>query len=138
MTNPERPHLFTLEEATELMPIIEPLLREAQMKAAALQQLRQNVERTVQEKSQSNGHRLDQEKDLGEVREASEQLVQNIQRLVTDIQSFGCEVKDVLMGLLDFRAQRGDKVVYLCWRLGEPKIAYWHELDTGFGGRQPL
>lgn len=138
MTNPERPHLYTLEEATELMPIIEPLLREAQMKAAALQQLRQNVERTVQEKSQSNGHRLDQEKDLGEVREASEQLVQNIQQLVTDIQSFGCEVKDVLMGLLDFRAQRGDKVVYLCWRLGEPKIAYWHELDTGFADRQPL
>ncbi|HUX86133.1 MAG TPA: DUF2203 family protein [Chloroflexota bacterium] len=42
------------------------------------------------------------------------------------------------MGLVDFPAERDGRVVYLCWRRGEDQIHYWHELDAGFAGRQPL
>ena len=48
------------------------------------------------------------------------------------------ELKDLQRGLIDFPTMREGRVVYLCWELGEPEVAYWHELDTGFGGRQPL
>jgi hypothetical protein len=47
-------------------------------------------------------------------------------------------VKDPATGLIDFRSLRGGREVYLCWRLGEGEIAWWHELDAGFQGRQPL
>jgi hypothetical protein len=57
---------------------------------------------------------------------------------IEEIQSHGCEVKDLESGLVDFRSFREDRVVYLCWRLGETVIMAWLELDSGFGGRQPL
>jgi hypothetical protein len=50
----------------------------------------------------------------------------------------GVEIKDLGTGLVDFRTERDGMVVYLCWRLGEDPIRYWHELDTGFAGRKPL
>ncbi len=48
------------------------------------------------------------------------------------------ELKDIPTGLIDFRAMREGREIYLCWRLGEPEVEYWHELTTGFDGRQPL
>jgi hypothetical protein len=48
------------------------------------------------------------------------------------------ELKDVEQGLLDFPHEREGRVVYLCWRLGEEGIGWWHDLDVGFAGRQPL
>jgi hypothetical protein len=54
------------------------------------------------------------------------------------IHDLGVELKDPAMGLIDFLALRDGREVYLCWRLGETAIDYWHETDTGFAGRQPL
>jgi hypothetical protein len=48
------------------------------------------------------------------------------------------ELKDIQTGLIDFRAMREGREIYLCWRLGEPEVEYWHELTAGFDGRQPL
>ena len=48
------------------------------------------------------------------------------------------EVKDPERGLIDFRSERDGRVVFLCYLLGEPDLLYWHELDAGFAGRQPL
>jgi len=61
-----------------------------------------------------------------------------IERGVKAIQDLGVVVKDINTGLLDFPALRGDREVFLCWRFGEPAVAFWHELHTGFAGRQPL
>ncbi len=54
------------------------------------------------------------------------------------LHELGVELKDPAIGLIDFRSLREGRIIYLCWRLGEPTIAYWHDLDTGFAGRQPL
>jgi hypothetical protein len=54
------------------------------------------------------------------------------------IQSTGCVVKDLEVGLLDFPARIHDEDVYLCWRLGEDKIRFYHRQDEGFAGRKPL
>jgi hypothetical protein len=48
------------------------------------------------------------------------------------------ELKDLQMGLIDFYHEREGRIVYLCWRLGEPEVLFWHDLDTGFAGRQLL
>jgi hypothetical protein len=61
-----------------------------------------------------------------------------IERGVKAIQDLGVVVKDINTGLLDFPALRGGREVFLCWRFGEPTVAFWHELHTGFAGRQPL
>ncbi|MEE8369781.1 MAG: DUF2203 domain-containing protein, partial [Dehalococcoidia bacterium] len=55
-----------------------------------------------------------------------------------EVEALGCELKDIDQGLIDFRAALDGEEVYLCWKLGEPKIGWWHSLQAGFSGRQPL
>jgi hypothetical protein len=57
---------------------------------------------------------------------------------VDELERIGCELKDPAMGLVDFPAMLGRRVVFLCWKLGEPRISYWHEVDAGFSGRRPV
>jgi hypothetical protein len=57
---------------------------------------------------------------------------------VDDLAALGVQVKDLDTGLLDFPSLRDDEEILLCWRLGEDQIRYWHTLDGGFAGRQPL
>jgi hypothetical protein len=66
------------------------------------------------------------------------ELKHEIGRLIYRIESHGCIVKDIDLGLLDFPSSRGDEPIYLCWKLGEPYIAHWHSMDEGFGARRPL
>jgi hypothetical protein len=58
--------------------------------------------------------------------------------IVHKIQSYGGVVKEIHNGLLDFLSLLNGREVYLCWRYGEAKITFYHELHTGFNGRQPL
>lgn len=60
-------------------------------------------------------------------------------KLTTEIHELGVEIKDPTAGLIDFPSMRGERVVYLCWRLGEENLVqWWHEIDGGFAGRKPL
>ena len=61
-----------------------------------------------------------------------------VQRSVKAIAGLGIELKDLNTGLVDFLAQRDGRDVYLCWRYDEPTVAFWHDLEAGFGGRQAL
>jgi hypothetical protein len=60
------------------------------------------------------------------------------QTAIVAIQAYGAELKDPATGLLDFPAMRDGSPVYLCWRYGEPRIGFWHPIETGIAGRQPL
>jgi hypothetical protein len=55
-----------------------------------------------------------------------------------ELEVLGVSLKDRQMGLIDFPGERDGRRVWLCWRLGEPAVRYWHELEAGFAGRQPL
>lgn len=55
-----------------------------------------------------------------------------------EVEATGAVVKDVRQGLIDFRGRRDGHFVWLCWRYGEPAVAFWHPMDQGFGSRQPL
>ena len=67
-----------------------------------------------------------------------ESEVDGIADCVRRFNDAGVQVKDLDEGLLDFPARRGQEEVLLCWKVGEPEIAFWHGLDEGFAGRKPL
>jgi hypothetical protein len=71
-------------------------------------------------------------------RRRAESLVDEINERLARINSWGVELKGLDEGLVDFPAERDGHTVYLCWKLGEDRIAWWHEIDAGFAGRQPL
>jgi hypothetical protein len=55
-----------------------------------------------------------------------------------EVEATGAVVKDYRQGLVDFYGRRGPDTVWLCWKYGEPAVAHWHPLDTGFSARMPL
>ena len=57
---------------------------------------------------------------------------------VDDLAGAGCVVKHIEQGLVDWYALRDGEEVYLCWKLGEKEVEFWHELHTGFAGRRPI
>jgi hypothetical protein len=72
---------------------------------------------------------------------AQGQLEKSMTRLedfVDELSEIGCELKDYEVGLIDFTGRHQGRDVCLCWKLGEERISYWHELDKGAAGRQPV
>jgi hypothetical protein len=61
-----------------------------------------------------------------------------LEDFVDELSEIGCELKDYQMGLIDFVGRHEGRDIYLCWKLGEESITHWHELDSGFAGRQPV
>jgi len=121
--------LFTLAEANALLPGLRPLLEEM---AAARQKIVEAEPELwpIIEKALGNGGG----KKAGAMLVHFEAVQRNLQA-ITDL---GVEIKDIATGLIDFPSDRDGRIVYLCWRLGEDDIAFWHDLDAGFAGRQSL
>ena len=67
-----------------------------------------------------------------------QQSLEHLQDYVDELTDIGCELKDYRVGLIDFVGRHKGHDVYLCWKLGEERVAYFHELTTGFGGRIPV
>lgn len=83
--------------------------------------------------------------DLESSTEPASQLQREAERIAGDIQGFvgelerlGLEFKSFDLGLVDFPSVRDGRTVLLCWKLNEPEVAHWHEVEAGYGGRQPL
>jgi len=129
------PGQFTLDEAERLLPRLTDLLAELRARKEEYERFgRQAGELSL--KMRGNGHVME-----GEPKAAQEGLDQSlaaVNGLVEQVQKMGCELKDIDQGLIDFRAEMDGREVYLCWKLGEERIDWWHDLETGFAGRQPL
>ena len=65
-------------------------------------------------------------------------LIETSNQLLDEIQSLGCEVKSLELGLIDFPAIRKGQSVYLCWKLGDRRISHWHTYESGYSGRRPI
>jgi hypothetical protein len=129
------PTYFTREEAEALLPRVEPILREIQRLRAVTADA-ETVLAELQARAMSNGH-----SHAGEIQRAqaeTQAALEAIRSAIASIKALGIEVKDLDMGLIDFLAHRKGRPVYLCWRLGEEGIGWWHTLDSGFAGRRPI
>ena len=129
------PHNFTLEEANALLPRLSQIILQMQERKARHDQLQEKAAEYSGRMS-SNGHII--EKDVNETRQELQKAAAELNGLIERVQEMGCAVKDIDQGLIDFRTEREGRDVYLCWKLGEPDIRWWHDLETGFAGRQPL
>lgn len=125
------PRYFTVDEVNDILPELSPVLGELLERRA----------RVVRETENDVALFTDYRSDIGgalpsEI--AGEIIV--IERLLDKVRAYGCEIKDLNGGLIDFLAKKeGGREVYLCWRYGEPpEIRYYHELHTGFGGRREI
>ncbi|GMV96451.1 MAG: DUF2203 domain-containing protein [Phycisphaerae bacterium] len=73
-----------------------------------------------------------------EARQEYVRLTDQLSELREELEEIGCELKDYERGLVDFPSQRQGRPILLCWKLGEDRVRHWHEIDAGFGGRQPI
>jgi hypothetical protein len=128
--------LFTIREANEALETIRPL-------AEQMVRLRQSLRALEEEHGElaaaaaGNGSGFDPraaEARAETIRRQQAELAECVAR----IQAAGVQVKDLDTGLLDFPSRRGEDVVLLCWKVGEPEIGWWHTLEDGFAGRKPL
>ena len=120
---------FTVEEANALLPTLEPMLKEVLDRRARVSHIVQGEKELLSDFQSNIGN------------ETTSSMVQDfiaIETLLTEIRSYGCTVKDINAGLLDFLCDRNGRDVYLCWKYGEPEVSYYHELHTGFQGRQQI
>ena len=121
-------HHYSLAEARELMPKINGWLEE-------LVQIREKLSRVDQELES----RLRTGADLGGVTVNDRtRSIARFQVVLNEFHNREIQLKDIDRGLVDFPHLRAGEEVFLCWESGEEDISYWHELDTGFAGREPI
>jgi hypothetical protein len=128
-------HYFTREEAEALLPQISVVLLDIQIERKSILQTQEELD-ALRLQAAGNGYHL-HERMMNLQRELSHQA-QTLRNLLDELAEFGCVLKDPERGLIDFLSLRNGREIYLCWYLGEEGINFWHYLDTGFAGRQPL
>jgi hypothetical protein len=119
--------LFTEAEANALLPQLTEVLTRLQQ---AYRTVVASSDEPQQHSASSNGSAA--------AALAASESDREISGLLSELESLGVIVRDAETGLVDFAANREGEPVYLCWRLGEDHIGYWHARDTGFMGRVPL
>jgi hypothetical protein len=127
------PKLYSVAEANALLPEITDLLRNLQQQVAALARIEAGI-KEHRKLVQTNGHGAEGD----QLRAQAHKLQGELRTKLEWLHDRDIELKDLQMGLIDFYHEREGRIVYLCWRLGEPEVLFWHDLDTGFAGRQLL
>ena len=128
------PRIFTLEEAERTLPLVRRILADltAEHEAWRAGMARYEVLAAVSRADEG------ETEPLKEARVAATASADRINGYLKELESVGCVFKGFESGLVDFYSLREDRLVFLCWRLSEPSISHWHEVDAGFTGRQPI
>ncbi len=131
------PRYFTLEEAQNLLPVIQQWLQgavDARRSLAGADAGMMDLRRHV---IAMGGVRPDPARALV-LKTKRDSAAEDLNRSVEALHGLGVQVKDLDSGLIDFPTLYRGREVLLCFRLGEPGIAHWHEVDAGFRGRRPI
>ena len=121
--------LFSLSEAEALLPTLRSLLGEIGAAWDRVRELNPEVQK-ARDASAFDG--------FSKAGVEYVESVSHLMFLIHQIKELGVLLKDAEKGLCDFPYIRQGKVVYLCWQLGEDRIEYWHDIASGFAGREPL
>ncbi len=127
---------FTVAEANATLPLVRAIARDIMDLA---HNLRERQDRLTRVRVPDRAVIL--EAHAEELQQAQAEFERDQDRLgeyARELKNLGVELKDYFTGLLDFPSRLDGREVYLCWRFGEAEIAYWHEMDAGFAGRQKL
>jgi hypothetical protein len=118
--------LFTPDEANELIPRLEALVRKLQANAAQ-----------ARSRAAEAGPSADLEQ-LSRSDPVIRSAMREMSKIAEEIQDLGCFLKDIDLGLVDFPGEVNGDTVFLCWQYGESRLVAWHPIDAGFGSRKPL
>lgn len=123
------PQYFSPEEANSMLDVIRPTVEEIM-----------RIHQRVVERQPEAWPAIERAAGNGGNRAASELVpeFEKLRSLMQVLKEQGVIVKDMSVGLLDFPSLRDGREVYLCWKYGEDRVAFWHDVDAGFAGRQPL
>ncbi len=127
---------YSVDEARTLLPEVIPVLEELRSAYVELRAVQASVAAHARGASGDGNLLANPWQDKGEDRIGA--LSDSLQVAARKLDRWGIEIKDPEKGLIDFFHERDGRTVYLCYHLGEPDIGYWHELEAGFAGRQPL
>jgi len=128
------PRIFTLEEAEATLPLVRRIAGDLSAEFEAWRI-------AVGEYEILAGAATSEAGETAELREAQERVTEHARRVtgfLAELDALGCVFKGFEEGLVDFYTLRDDRLVFLCWRLGEPRISHWHEVDAGVAGRRPV
>ncbi|HSO93911.1 MAG TPA: DUF2203 domain-containing protein [Candidatus Dormibacteraeota bacterium] len=120
--------LFTADEANALLPSVREVIERIRDNQRVLADDKSLA--TVREKASHNGGGLPS-------RHLSN-ATHGLERDLKQLQEWGIVLRDPTIGLIDFYGERKGETIFLCWKLGEPRVEWWHPLNTGIAGRQKL
>ena len=131
-------NVFTLEAVNALLPRLNAVM-------AAQMERRAAIEERLEELRTSSGAAPDslevEVSDPPHVRELKEDVAERMEAYRLgwgEVEAMGAVLKDPRAGLVDFYGQVDGKLVWLCWKYGEPSVSHYHRLDEGFSGRRPI
>jgi hypothetical protein len=124
---------FGIDEANGLVSDVRPVLEELRDDRERVAE----VQAVLQRERENNGSGEHAE-ELSQREQEVRDVVRRMQRDVAQIDAWGITLRDIPSGLIDFPALANGRPIWLCWRLGEDDIEWWHETNVGFDGRQPL
>jgi len=128
--------LFTIEQANAMLPLVRAICSDLATLARDVMERRHRLALLTAGRDLKPGDPYSDE--LTQMEGDLERDAVRLQEYVAELRELGVEPKGAVEGLVDFPYELEGRVVYLCWKLGEPEVLYWHDLDTGFSGRQPL
>jgi hypothetical protein len=128
---------FTLQEAQNLLPVLESLLRTA-MDGKKLIEAVDNELQELAHRVLMSGGLLVNVVQMARRKAEREKAIHRVKDTLAEINAIGVRVKDIEIGLLDFPCKVEGRIVLLCWKLGEQSITHWHTSSEGFAGRKPV
>jgi len=129
--------LFTLQEAEELLPRVERWLRDAIESKKNLSEADSGLNALLVKINMVGGLRVDLGR-VAELKSGKERSLETLKQALGEIETNGVLVKDLDIGLIDFPTLLDEQEVYLCWKLGESHIGWWHHTSEGYAGRKAI
>lgn len=125
---------FSLDDANRAIALVTPLILQLQNLQIEAVHTKERLDQLWQRLE----HRDDVLDEIASLQQHADQTTRKFTSVLAQLEEMGCILRDVEMGLVDFPAQADGTEVYLCWRLGEEGIHYWHGVDEGYAGRKPI
>ena len=138
MQETKHPHgagsrLFTVEQANAMLPLLRRIVEDVVIGYRRWQERVREFEVVT-----ANSRADEPDARAEELQADAQRLAGEIDGFIAEITSLGVEFKGYDLGLVDFPAELSGRPVYLCWRLGEPSVQFWHDRDAGYDSRQPI
>ena len=127
---------YTVEEANKTLPLVRAIVTDIVRQYELVIELKQRLAAVLSERRRPSSDPYSEE--LAQSQAELETEEQKLRSFIDELSELGVEFKGGPDGLCDFLSLMDGHEVYLCWRLGEPEILHWHELNAGFAGRKPI